>query len=269
MPEQHPFIGRSPRIFRRLQTIRNTLWQDIRQRHWGLNCALCGLSCTWEWRICHDCMTEMPLNQTACRSCALPLPDQPIAFRHGLAASQQCLECQNLSTFEGAFAPFLYQAPFPFAIHQFKELESWLYGDALLELFRMAWQQNMPKWHDQIDLIAPVPIHWRRLWKRGFNQSDLIAQAIGSQLNVPVKSLFSRHTPRPKQQGLNRSQRLANTQASTYWHVNMNVKGKNLLLVDDVVTTGATLQTLARLSQQAGIQRVYITAIARTPKPHQ
>ncbi|HEX5430284.1 MAG TPA: ComF family protein [Patescibacteria group bacterium] len=108
--------------------------------------------------------------------------------------------------------------------------------------------------------IIPVPLHRRRYNWRGFNQSELLAYALGVALNIPVdKNLVSRSKKTKPQTTLNKEDRIANISAA--FTLNAAVPGK-YLLVDDVVTTGATLNEIAKLLKKNGAQEVWAATIA-------
>ncbi|MDH4229035.1 MAG: ComF family protein [Nitrospirota bacterium] len=115
-----------------------------------------------------------------------------------------------------------------------------------------------------VDLIVPVPLHASRLRQRGFNQSARVAAALAARLGVPlaVEALW-RTVDTPSQVGMRRRQRLRNVARAFSVPEAERVEGKNILLVDDVITTGATLNACARALRRAGAIRVHAWAVAR------
>jgi ComF family protein len=116
------------------------------------------------------------------------------------------------------------------------------------------------------DGIVPVPLHWRRLWARRFNQSAALAQAIAAASGVPVLHDALRRVKATAQQvGLSRAQRAENIQGA--FRVSASgkamVAGRRLVLVDDVVTTGATVEGCARVLLRAGAAEVDVLSLAR------
>jgi ComF family protein len=119
---------------------------------------------------------------------------------------------------------------------------------------------------EHADLLVPVPLHWRRLWMRRFNQSTLLAKAIGYASNVPIaETALKRIKPTPQQVGLSKSERARNVQGAfgVPPESKAMIKGKRLVLVDDVLTSGATSDAAARALLRAGALSVDVLVFAR------
>jgi ComF family protein len=108
--------------------------------------------------------------------------------------------------------------------------------------------------------LVPVPLHRWRLWGRGFNQSLLIARGLGRPLDP---HLLRRTRATPKLKGLNPSQRRKNVEGVFAVRAGAHVKGRSFILVDDVMTTGATAEACARALHRAGARKVERLAFAR------
>jgi ComF family protein len=122
----------------------------------------------------------------------------------------------------------------------------------------------------EADALVPVPLHWRRLWARRFNQSAMLAAAISAQSSVPIATgALKRVKPTPQQVGLSRSERAANVQGA--FRVppegRSEVAGRRLILVDDVLTSGATVDGCARALLRAGAANVDVLVFARVAEP--
>lgn len=122
----------------------------------------------------------------------------------------------------------------------------------------------------EADALVPVPLHWRRLWARRFNQSAMLAAAISAESGVPVAAgVLKRVKPTAQQVGLSRTERAANLQGA--FRVPPEAKGaiagRRLVLVDDVLTSGATVDGCARTLLRGGAANVDVLVFARVAEP--
>lgn len=120
------------------------------------------------------------------------------------------------------------------------------------------------------DLTVPVPLHWRRLWARRFNQSAALANILASHGGPPVSvTALKRAKATPQQVGLSRTARAANVQGAFRVDAagRAEVKGRRILLVDDVLTSGATVDACARALLRAGARQVDVLVFARVVDP--
>jgi len=118
----------------------------------------------------------------------------------------------------------------------------------------------------EADAIVPVPLHWRRQWARRFNQAALLSELVAGASGLPVAhAALKRVKATPQQVGLSQSERALNVQGAfrVLPSGKAAVAGRRLILVDDVVTTGATVDTCARVLLRAGAARVDVLAFAR------
>jgi ComF family protein len=117
---------------------------------------------------------------------------------------------------------------------------------------------------DRVDFVVPVPLHLSRLVDRGFNQSGLLAGAVARHLSVPLRiGVLGRVATGPAQATLSRAERLVNVASSFRVARPRVVRGKHVLIIDDVITTGATLDACRRALLDAGAGRVTCLALAR------
>ncbi len=116
------------------------------------------------------------------------------------------------------------------------------------------------------DLILPVPLHRTRLWRRRFNQSAALAQVVAREAGLPLATTALTRVRRTRQQvGLTRAQRAANLQGAFHISAAMRglVEGRRALLIDDVLTTGATVNAASRALLRAGASAVDVLTFAR------
>jgi ComF family protein len=205
------------------------------------------------------------LSPPSCAGCDSPTPSGRVAFCGACAATiERCREDGDPRAF-GLFGGALATA--------IKKLK---YGGRpdlarpLGHLLRQAWRKEPlappPSEIDrQFDFIIPVPLHPVRLAHRGFNQSALLATHLARELRVPWRNDHLRRTvDTPPQASLDRTARQANVEGVFLVPASRGVRGRAILLVDDVSTTGATLKACRKALLDAGANRVGSTALART-----
>ncbi len=115
---------------------------------------------------------------------------------------------------------------------------------------------STPVW----DAIVPVPLHWTRKWSRGFNQSAILARAVSKAAGLPILPVLRRVKRTKDQTRLSRQERLANVRGA--FRVTKEVEGKKLLLLDDVTTTGATLEECRRVLAEASASQISAAVVA-------
>jgi ComF family protein len=117
-------------------------------------------------------------------------------------------------------------------------------------------------------LLVPVPLHRRRLWSRGFNQSAIVARELSRRTGVSVAvDALKRIRPTPPLKGLNTRQRRRTVAGAFRARAGMELRGRTVVLVDDVLTTGSTANACARVLKRAGAQRVELISWARVLRP--
>jgi ComF family protein len=110
---------------------------------------------------------------------------------------------------------------------------------------------------------VPVPLHWWRRWTRGYNQSQALAQAVASQLRVPCKPHWLRRIRNtPQQVKRSASARHENVRKAFFASARAELRGKTIMLVDDVLTTGSTASDAARALHAAGAARIVVAVLA-------
>jgi ComF family protein len=225
------------------------------------DCRVCGkpLSEVSRIPVCSPCLaTPKPfVAEHFCISCGTPyLSDSP------LLPDGRCRICRDgLAGFDAAFAYGEYDGPLRKLIHLFK------YGRVkpLAKPLARLMAQALPREH-RFDLIVPMPLHWTRRWDRGFNQAELLARALAKRLDAPVSRAIRRKRRTAPQAGLTNSERRANVSGAFALNTRISVRDRHVLLVDDIMTTGATAAACAALLKRAGAKRVSVLALARVDR---
>ena len=119
---------------------------------------------------------------------------------------------------------------------------------------------------ERYDAIVPVPLHWLREWRRGFNQSEVLARGLGRRLGLPVIAALRRVRSTQVQAGLSNTARRQNVAQAFRPRRGRSVTGKRILLIDDVMTTGATAAACALALKRAGAAQVALVTVARVDR---
>ena len=126
--------------------------------------------------------------------------------------------------------------------------------------------QKLTKLDLETDMIVPVPLHFRRQWTRGYNQSQLLAEVAGKHLGIPVVNAVKRGGSRSRQAGRNRQERHRALTGIFSLRSNVSLEGRHVLLLDDVITTGATLTAVSRVVLKGKPASLHVITLARTPR---
>lgn len=185
----------------------------------------------------------------------------PFVNRFPLDESGRCALCRlGLQGFDAVYSYGSYEGTLRELVHLFK------YSGMrpLSRTFGRFLTQALPR-ETSFDVIVPMPLHWLKQWQRGFNQADLLAREIGKKWGVPVRNVIRRKRATSPQAGLTNAKRRANVRGA-FKIARGDLQGRRVLLVDDVVTTGATASACARVLKRAGAAHVALLALARTDR---
>ncbi|MFG6158201.1 ComF family protein [Halomonas sp. 1390] len=214
-------------------------------------CVFCLASLPGEAPWCAACFAGLPWNRPACDGCGEP---QPLA-----QAGLRCGRCLGRPpAFDRARVPLRYAAEVAGLVQRFKFDASPRAGSLLLELLMAGLTPDAQAWPEA---LVAVPLHPRRARARGFDQALWLSRRLARRLGCPlVRAVRLRDTP--SQRGLDRGERCTNLRAA--FGVPAGLPGR-VALVDDVMTTGATLEALAVACRRAGAREAEAWAVARTP----
>lgn len=244
---------------------RREFWRHCLDALAPLRCRLCDQPSDNDLSLCPLCRSQLLRNRPACRHCALPLSLTFSGSEADLDGERLCAECQrNPGAISRTVAPFIYEAGIGFLIHRWK-----YHGESRLAptLGRLWLDAARPEIEPtQIDIVAPVPLHWRRFVQRGFNQSADLAAVLARALDLPLdRGLLRRLRATPPQARAGRLQRQRVLQDS--FSVVTSPRGARVAVIDDVCTTGATAAAVAAKLRAGGAREVQLWCLARTPDP--
>lgn len=224
-------------------------------------CLLCRLPSD-NRLICRHCQKVLMQDRPCCQHCGLPLPESQ-------AFCGDCLKQSHLFTQLHALAD--YQKPYPTLIKNFKYGKQLINGELLAQLLIKSVTHNIPLQQlSEIDYLLPVPLHKQKHLQRGFNQTQLLAEKICKQLQLPVLlDAVKRQKQTSAQEGLSLQKRKTNLKNAFAVCPKQKTKlsGCYIVIIDDVVTTGATVNSLCQILLQAGVKRVDVWCICRTALP--
>ncbi|MFO8025155.1 ComF family protein [Thiohalophilus sp.] len=217
-------------------------------------CWLCHAPLAPGQPLCAACLAALPHNQHACHRCALPTaPDQTLCG--------QCLV--RPPHYQQALIPFVYARPIDQLITAFKFQQRLQYARLLGELLSELLPPNRLA---TLDVLLPVPLHPQRLRERGYNQSLEIGRFLARQYQLPLPvHLCHRVRPTAVQSSLPLAQRARNLHRAFYTHADL--QGCAIGIIDDVVTSGHTVNELAHCLQCAGAGPITVIAVARADFP--
>ena len=237
----------------------NYWWRSLIRILYPANCILCKTPLFLnELHLCLLCKQKIqPLSAPTCLKCARPIPPYE--------SFTTCSSCRSERPYyDRGFALVEYDEPTRLILHQIKfEKKPWLF-----EIYLDLMQKLYPAFPlNHYEMMIPVPLDSRREQKRGFNQALMIAQLI-KRLNpsnhLPIKKFIKKTKKTMPQSQLRRNQRLTNLNGAFELEGADEVSGKNILLIDDILTTGSTINECARILKENRAERVDFFTIARS-----
>ena len=208
-------------------------------------CFRCGLES--QQAFCASCLSDFQRIQDPCPDCALPRPCAP------------CPASGKTWILDRVLAPFVYAAPLKRNLLRLKFSGYRMLGAALGAVLAAELESQALDY----DALLPVPLHRQRLIARRFNQADEIARPISARYGIPLmtRRVARRGDPGPVSR-LRRAERFLNLEGA--FAIRRDLTGLRIAIVDDVITTGATVNSLAAALRAAGADRVGAIAVCRT-----
>jgi ComF family protein len=207
--------------------------------------------------LCEACADSMDrVSEPICVQCGLPVPGLAIQ------GSDTCGRClADPPSYERARYAVYYQGRVRDALLRFKFAGALHVAAALSQILTEAYRRYFQS--GDFDLIVPVPIHRSRLIHRGFNQVVVLAQELSRDTRIPLdRTSFKKTKDTPPQVGLTRPARVKNLRGSFGIPRQDRIRGRKVLLVDDVATTGSTIAEAAKAIKRGGAARVDVLVLA-------
>lgn len=230
-------------------------WIIIKLSILASNCVLCGEFVTGNISLCLGCKAALPRIDYACKKCGIPLEKQG-------TQNELCGQCiQTPSEVDYTVSLYHYENPVSYLIGQMK-FQQQLTCAAILGDLLCSESNHFLRKNFLPEAILPVPLHNSRLVKRGFNQTLEISREIARQKKIPLLlDAVKRIKNTEAQTHLNKQQRLSNIKGC--FKLLKDIDASHVVIVDDVITTGATTNELAILLKTAGVTTVGVWSVAR------
>jgi competence protein ComFC len=220
-------------------------------------CTICGRSVRVSEYLCDQCAMKVTrIVAPFCQKCSEP-------FEGSITSAFSCANCAHRAIyFEAAVAAYRGRGIVRQIVHEFKYGRQLHLRHLLARWLRAALDDERLSGH-QFDVIVPVPLHPTRQRERGFNQAGLLGELLSAQTSIPVKPLLERTRYTTTQTALDRSERMENLHNAFRLRKNADVRSLRVLLVDDILTTGSTLNECARILKRASAFSVHAATAAR------
>lgn len=208
--------------------------------------------------VCLSCYQALPHNHSCCQHCSLPLPEE-------IDGDVLCGRCIKSSPkYDYSHSLFRYEDDIINLVHQLKFGEKISYARSIGEMLLVAFENAIVDKYGKPDCIIPVPLHNKRLRQRGYNQSTEITRVMAKKTGMPIAyDAVVRRRVTLTQTGLKAKERQKNIRGA--FSVLDVENYRHVLIIDDVVTTGSTVNELSKELKRSGVERVGVLSIARAP----
>lgn len=212
-------------------------------------CTLCHQRHRGPHAVCFECQQHFTLIGPACYHCALPLPNQ------SFLVCGHC--CKSKPYLDQVIAPYHFKEPLRSLLHEFKYSEGLYLSSFLANIITQLLNKEVL----MTECLIPVPLHTKRLRNRGFNQAAELTKQLSRSLKLPYHlTICSKKINTPPQASLAAAQRRKNL---SHAFKSKPIPYQHVTLIDDLLTTGSTLNELAKVLKNQGVQRVDAWCCAR------
>lgn len=217
------------------------------------SCPMCDEVMKRGMLICGNCEPKLVyINEPKCKKCGKQIENNETEY---------CNDCsKNPHYYKRGIAAFLYNDMVSHSIYRFKYHNRRTYAEFYGAAIAKMYYPEIRRW--QADVIIPVPIHEKKMIKRGYNQAELIANELGKNLDMKVDGrLLKRVVNTRPQKEMSRNDRKKNME-NAFKITNNVVEYKKIILVDDIYTTGSTIDACAKALLSAGVKEVYCVCLS-------
>ena len=220
----------------------------------SIYCIACGnlIDKTRKYSLCDECIRKFNwVTQRSCDKCGRPLRDNQKGDRCGI--------CNDVElAFEKGYVCVEYDDDTKEIVHHYKFNDQVYIAKVVAEIMRDKLKGKC----ELLSLITAVPMHKKRLRKRGYNQAEVLARELGKLIALPYEPLLARVNPTPPMSSLGIEARRLNLEEAFAMRKGQDARDKTILLIDDVLTTGSTADACARVMLDAGAKRVNLAVFA-------
>ncbi len=244
-------ITRKPRMSRNIGRSAKKVAEALLRLLYPNTCPLCGR--VTKERVCPACAEAVqPVREPICKKCGKPVSSEQAEYCHDCSRTRRCYD-------EGR-ALWLHRGGAAWSVYQFKFHNRRIYaGFYASEMARVYGDYVRKK---RISLIIPIPLGRKKRRMRGFNQAEILAEKLSGRLQISLDAVhLVRRRDTVPQKSLDPAARRENVRGIFHW-TGRPLAGRSVLLVDDIYTTGSTLDSAARTLKKAGAEKVYFLTIS-------
>ena len=213
-------------------------------------CCFCGK--VSEKELCKECAEKVVyITEPRCKC------GKPVRYEE----QEYCYDCQkNVHTYEQGRSIWMHKMPVSLSIYQFKYKNRRIYGEFYAKEMFSIYGRLIREWG--VEVIIPIPLHRKKKRLRGYNQAEIIARNLGEIMDIPVdcKSVIRNRYTRPQKE-LNDKERKKNLKQA-FSITSQWANYKNVLVIDDIYTTGSTIDTVTKELKSRGARKVYFLTIS-------
>lgn len=214
-------------------------------------CVFCGKVC--KTGICNTCVEQITyVEEPCCKRCG-----KPVRYEE----QEYCHDCEGHTfAYEQGKSVWLHKGLVKQSIYRFKYHNKRVYASVYAREMLRLYEEQIKSWKPQV--LIPVPLHWRRRQQRGYNQAMILAREVSKRTGIPFsEKIVRRRRCTSPQKRLNKKQRSRNLQDAFEVTEHLG-KIKSVLIIDDIYTTGSTIDSIARKLKEKGVQKVWFLTIS-------